>query len=170
MYGDIVLTCVVEYLYVRSVRLKVEHININNLPENIRSGEELLTIDVFIKEFNAVKGHSGEACMILFDGYCHNELFNGDILHGGVDTQKQESGSNIRTLSARYILQGKDYEGKECRLFIENNGAAKGGTFTTTPKILTDSEALKFLEKADLIGSIRDTSEEGHILIHIKMK
>ncbi|SHI13960.1 Protein of unknown function [Butyrivibrio fibrisolvens DSM 3071] len=141
-----------------------------NLLENAQSGTEILTIDVILTEFNEVKGHSGDACMILFNGYCHCDIFNGDILNGGVDTQKQDVGSDFRSLSARYILQGKDFEGKDCRIFIENNGVNKGGDFVTTPKILTDSEALKVLENMELVGSIGGTDEEGHIQIHIKVK
>lgn len=143
---------------------------ITNLKECLDQGTEILTIDVLLKEFNEVKGHKGEALMILFDGYCHSEIFDGVILNGGVDTQKQDAGSNLRTLSARYILQGKDFEGKECRIFIENNGTSDGGRFTTAPKILTDSEALKELEDTDLVGSISSTDEEGHIQIHICVK
>ncbi|MCR4636768.1 MAG: DUF3237 family protein [Butyrivibrio sp.] len=143
---------------------------LTNLNDCLVSGTEILTIDVLLKEFNEVKGHKGEALMILFDGYCHSEIFDGVILNGGVDTQRQDAGSNLRTLSARYILQGKDFEGKECRIFIENNGTSDGGRFTTTPKILTDSEALKELEDTDLVGSISGTDEEGHIQIHICVK
>ena len=143
---------------------------LKNINECLVSGTEILTIDVLLKEFNEVKGHKGEALMILFDGYCHSEIFDGVILNGGVDTQKQDAGSNLRTLSARYILQGKDFEGKECRIFIENNGMSDGDRFTTTPKILTDSEALKELEDTDLVGSISSTDEEGHIQIHICVK
>lgn len=143
---------------------------IKNIKECLSSGTEILTIDVLLKEFNEVKGHKGEALMILFGGYCHSEIFDGVILNGGVDTQRQDEGSNIRTLSARYILQGKDFEGNECRIFIENNGTSEGGNFSTTPKILTDSEALKDLEETDLVGSISSTNEEGHIQIHICVK
>ena len=143
---------------------------ITNLKECLDQGAEILTIDVLLKEFNEVKGHNGEALMILFDGYCHSDIFDGDILNGGVDTQKQDAGNNLRTLSARYILQGKDFEGKECRIFIENNGMSDGGRFATTPKILTDSEALKELEDTELVGSISSTDEEGHIQIHICVK
>ena len=143
---------------------------LKNINECLVSGTEILTIDVLLKEFNEVKGHKGEALMILFDGYCHSEIFDGVILNGGVDTQRQDAGSNLRTLSARYILQGKDFEGKECRIFIENNGMSDGDRFTTTPKILTDSEALKELENTELVGSISGTDEEGHIQIHICVK
>ena len=141
-----------------------------DLTDILKPGNDVLTIDVILTEFNEVKGHNGNACMILFNGYCHCDIFNGDILNGGVDTQKQDAGSIIRTLSARYILQGKDFEGNDCRIFIENNGVSEGGNFTTTPKILTDSEALKILEDMDLVGSIGGTDEEGHIQIHIRKK
>ena len=116
---------------------------------------EIMAIDVILDECLEVEGQGGKACMILFHGTCDCGLFHGRILPGGADTQKEKSGE-LRTLSARYILEGTDAEGNACRIFIENNGAVqKDGQITTKPLIYTDSKALAWLEQADLTGHVQ---------------
>lgn len=88
---------------------------------------------------------------VLFDGYARGDYFNGTIMPGAVDTQECfPDGSG--TLSARYILKGTDFEGKECSVFIEN--AAALGSVDTSPVIVTDSDALSWLNHADLTGKM----------------
>ncbi|WP_026496528.1 DUF3237 family protein [Butyrivibrio sp. WCD3002] len=129
------------------------------------AGTEVLTINVRITGVNEVKGHTGTARMILFDGTVDCDNFKGKILPGGVDTQK-ELGDEPTLLSARYILEGTDKEGNPSHIFIENNGQFReGGENTTTPKVITDSQALAFLETADLYGTIEGI--EGGVRIHI---
>ena len=50
-------------------------------------------------------------------------------------------------MSARYMLEGKDFEGNGCKVFIENSGSTLSDL---TPKIVTDSEALRFLQEQEL--------------------
>ncbi|MCR5545130.1 MAG: DUF3237 family protein [Lachnospiraceae bacterium] len=119
-------------------------------------------IDVDLDEIYEVKGETGSACMILFHGSAKGECFNGKILPGGVDTQKQPKGEE-KILSARYILEGKDENGDECRVFVENNSIP--GTKQTKPMIYTDSKVLKWLETADLCGEIG--SKKGGVIISI---
>ena len=127
--------------------------------------KEVLTVNVDIKEEYEVKGQSGSAKMILFEGYIDCDVFKGKIMPGGVDTQRQKPGENV-TLSARYIVEGTDNEGKECKLFIENNGEIlEDGTIVTKPVIYTDSEALSYIEKAELTGTV-EASQLG-VIIHI---
>ena len=76
-----------------------------------------------------------------------------DRFTGGVDTQKQ-FGDGVRTLSARYILEGEDYTGKHCHIFIENNGSFQDGTIKIKPMIFTDSKALSWMMTADMIGTV----------------
>ena len=65
------------------------------------------------------------------------------------------------------ILKGRDYTGKECQVFIENNGVVDTEEqLQTKPIIYTDSEALKWLEKENLIGYVCGESE-SHIRISI---
>ena len=127
--------------------------------------KKILTIKVILEKTLEVAGSESTARMILFSGECRSDIFHGKILEGGVDTQqidKEENG----VLSARYILEGRDGRGKRCRLFIENNGEViRGEIQKTRPRIITDSENLKWLEHASLYGTI--TSEDGFVLIHI---
>ena len=120
----------------------------------------VLQIEVDIDQSYNVRGSNGSATMILFHGKSNCENFKGEILPGGVDTQK-EIGGNARTLSARYCLEGTDKTGTMCHIFIENNG----NMGKTTPTILTDSAALKFLETAKLSGTIG--MRAGGVLISI---
>lgn len=128
--------------------------------------QEILTIQVNITETFVVKGKTAEASMITFEGYCDCENFKGKILPGGVDSQK-ECYPNAKRLSARYMMEGTDKEGKACRIFIENNGEVnkKGIVETTVPQIITDSECLSWMEQVQLIGTI--TPREAGITIHI---
>lgn len=78
---------------------------------------------------------------------------------GGVDTQIIGKNGGPHTLSARYMLQGTDNAGHSCKIYIENNGnidkTLKTALFRTSPKMITDSKALSFLNREALIG-------EGH--------
>ena len=129
--------------------------------------KEILTVNVKLTKFDEVKGQSGEALMIHFDGDATGEYFNGIILPGGVDTQREMKDS-ARVLSARYILEGKDFKGNACKIFVENNGSFdENGNIVTNPTILTDSIDLAFLETADITGTISDIP--GGVQIHLWM-
>ena len=126
-------------------------------------GKLVLSIEVDIDESYSVTGGNGNVTMIRFHGKSECENFKGEVLPGGVDTQK-EIGGNARTLSARYILEGTDYKGNKCHIFIENNGTVEPGKeMRTKPIILTDSTHLKWMETADLYGTV--TGRAGGVLI-----
>ncbi len=126
--------------------------------------KEVITVFVRVEQAFSVKGEAGSATMLLFSGYAEGENFKGKILPGAVDCQK--AGADGFTLSARYILEGEDCEGKSCRIFIENNGTAdETGTIHTKPHVYTDSGCLKWLETASLTGHISE--QEGMLAIHI---
>ena len=126
--------------------------------------KEVLKIDVDLKETEVVRGSTKEAVMITFDGVCNCEEFQGKILPGGCDTQKNVKQGET-SISARYMLEGVDKKGKKCRLFIENNGECEKGKYITytKPSIITDSKALRWLEETELIGKI-DAKENGVII------
>lgn len=130
--------------------------------------KEVLTIQVTTHEVEAVANSEREARMVFFGGYAACPSFHGEILSGGVDTQLREGA--IVTLSARYLLSGCDATGAPCRIFIENNGilapAAPDTPVTTTPRIITDSSALRFLETAALTGTVVPAGET-QVTIHI---
>lgn len=127
--------------------------------------KEVLTIHVQVTKAQEVRGTTGEALMLHFCGHCHSDLFQGEIIPGGIDTQKEWYGEQ-RTLSARYILEGVDFTGEACNIFIENNASLdRSGNIVTTPKVLTNSDALSFLERVELMGTIEGV--EGGVCIHI---
>lgn len=99
---------------------------------------------------------------VPFSGEAKSEYFQGKVLDGGVDTQvyNKDGGS----LSARYVLEGTDCAGKPCKIFIENNG--KFGEEYTHPRIVTDSDTLKFLNNnANLKGKLDGSN--GQLTIRI---
>ncbi len=113
----------------------------------------LLEIDVKITGFNSVESKRGKINMIEFDASCDCELFKGKTVTKGCDTQTIFNSGNMR-LSARYMLEGVDCNGLPCRVFIENNGVSLD---LCEPKIVTNSEALSFLEVATLRAVVEPT-------------
>lgn len=129
--------------------------------------EVYLEIDVILDAVYEV-GTSGKAAMVLFHGECKGPLFCGRILPGAVDTQLAGRDGSV-SLSARYIIEGKDCSGAAARLFIQNEGIQRNGEeLITTPVILTDSTELAWLERTACEGRI-DSIGNG-IRITIKKK
>lgn len=127
---------------------------------------EILRIYINITETNELISENVTVRMILFDGFCTGEFFNGVIMAGGADTQLIKP-DNIVTLSARYMLKGTDRKNNPCHIFIENNAEAENGVTYTKPVIFTDSKDLKWLEHKELEGRIEN--EEGKLVIIIKI-
>lgn len=126
---------------------------------------EIMRIKVFLTGSTTVEGHAQRVVMLPFNGECTSPLFTGIILPGGVDTQRIEKDGRC-TLSARYALSGTDSAGKPCQLFIENVAvAAPGAEMLTHPTIRTDSDALRWLETADLTGRIEHFPDHIEIVI-----
>ena len=126
---------------------------------------EILRIRVRLKGEHIIKGHTQRVVMLPFEGECEGNYFTGRILPGGVDTQRIDPDGRC-VLSARYALEGTDFEGNPCRLFIENVGVSlPQEKMVTSPSIRTDSKALRFLETADLTGSIEVLDDHIRIII-----
>lgn len=95
-------------------------------------------------QISKLKGPAGEVLMITFSGTVEGELFNGRVLPGGVDTQIVDQ-NGVRHMSARYMLEGVDKNGEQCRIYVDNNGWFMGEMvmpFKTIPTFFTDSKAL----------------------------
>lgn len=125
---------------------------------------KILDIHVQIDEYLEVTGHTASAGMLPFHGHATSPYFNGIICSGAVDTQIKKNGQE-KHLSARYMLKGTDLTGTECHIFIENEGTLTEGEIITTPKIITDSKNLSFLETASLQGRV--ISKDNGVLIEI---
>ena len=114
---------------------------------------EVLRILISPTGSNQVSSGKGFFNMVLFEGECDCENFKGKVLPGGVDTQHYYAEGKGR-ISARYMLEGVDKEGNPCKIFIQNDGEHDNGFLPTTPKVYTHSEALRWLEDADLVGHL----------------
>ncbi len=121
--------------------------------------KEVLTIKINISGAQSVTADTLSVTMIPFSGSVDCDNFKGEVLPTGVDTQIGRSA--VRTLSARYMLKGKDLAGQDCSVFIENNGDMREPY--THPFIVTDSKALSYLNGAALLGQL-DFSTGGLII------
>ena len=108
-----------------------------------------LIMEVYVElEPGKVVELTGPNCkvkMLPFVGTVKGEIFNGVVAPGGVDTQVTNA-VGVRNMSARYMLLGKDSAGKDCRIYVDNEGWFTNGEqpkpFPAVPTFLTDSEAL----------------------------
>lgn len=125
--------------------------------------KKILEIDVKITDYYSVKGSVGQVNMILFSCSATGDFFNGKILGTGTDTQKITAQGEF-SLSARYMLEGTDFTGTPCKLFIENNGSEEKGF---KPRVITDSAALAEWETAELKAEI--SPSEGGVTIVVFM-
>lgn len=119
--------------------------------------ELIMTVHVILaKDIYSVKGKEMDICMLPFTGSVEGKYFNGKIIGEGVDTQKIDHNGTAR-LSARYMMEGTDFNGNKCRVFVENNGESLDKCI---PMIVTDSEDLQFLSKANL-SAVVVPNEQG---------
>ena len=108
-------------------------------------------------------GEIGTVRMIPFKGTVRGSIFNGIVEPCGVDTQITNQ-NEVRHMSARYMLTGRDNVGQECHIYVENNGwftdGARPVPFRTVPTFITDSEALTpYLHRNRFVGEgMRDES------------
>ena len=111
--------------------------------------EQLLEIHVICHEAIAVKGGKKDIVMVPFSGEAAGSGFSGKVVGTGVDTQTIVNGKV--TLSARYMLEGRDAEGNPCRIYIENQGNGETGLH---PVIVTDSPLLREWEESGLFSTV----------------
>ncbi len=106
----------------------------------------------------------GIVSMVPFSGKVYGELFSGIVEPWGVDTQITNH-INIRTLSARYMLSGKDREGNDCHIYVENKAWQKADEFSRTfdslPLFYTDSPVLADYLHRDRFVVIGTVQEDG---------
>lgn len=122
--------------------------------------ELIVTINVSTYETTMLEGQNSRVVMIPFSGKAEGDYFTGKTIENGIDTQI--TSSDGFSLSARYMLEGTDRSGKNCRLFIENNGTSLDNC---VPRIYTDSKELAFLENAKLKAAVECV--EGGVVVRI---
>lgn len=121
----------------------------------------LLEIRVACHAPISVRGETKDIVMIPFDGVASGPSFTGRTLGPGVDTQTVSKDGEA-FLSARYMLEGADKEGRPCRIFIENQGRWGGGF---RPRIVTDSPLLRAWEALPLRATVE--SVPGGVTVRI---
>lgn len=124
--------------------------------------ELIVTIQVKTYDAQVLEGKQTKVVMIPFSGEASGDYFTGKTVANGVDTQIITA--DRFSLSARYMLEGVDRGGKNCRLFIENNGTSFDNCI---PRICTDSEELAFLENAPLRAEV--ICMENGVIVKIYM-
>ena len=98
----------------------------------------------------------GKVKLIPFGGTVDCDLFKGIVEPCGVDTQVTNQ-NEVRHMSARYVLTGKDADGQDCHIYVENNAwftdGAQPKPFRTVPTFITDSKRLApYLHRNQFIG------------------
>lgn len=126
--------------------------------------EPILAIRVKCGEAYGVTGHKRDILMIPFEGTADGGSFSGHTIGVCVDTQQISKGGDA-FLSARYMLEGEDYAGNPCRIFIENQGNDGAGY---KPLLVTDSPVLSAWEDAPLRSTIEPA--DGGVMIKIYME
>ncbi|MDE7245921.1 MAG: DUF3237 domain-containing protein [Oscillospiraceae bacterium] len=117
----------------------------------------------------SLTGEIGTVTMIPFKGTVTGPIFSGIIEPCGVDTQITNQ-NEVRHMSARYMLTGRDMDGRSCHIYVENNGwftnGARQKPFKTVPTFITDSPALApLLHRNQFVGE--GLSDENGLCIRI---
>ena len=113
-----------------------------------------------------LQGENSEVLMVPFKGSVDCDLFHGIVEPCGVDTQIVNA-AHVRHMSARYMLTGKDAEGQDAHIYVENNGwfddLTKTMPFHTIPTFYTDSKCLApYLHRNQFVG---EGSDDGSGLV-----
>ena len=138
--------------------------------EYMENLELIMTIHVKTEEAITLQSNIGDSVvMIPFTGHATGSLFQGEIQKGGVDTQIISQDRKKHSLSARYMIVGKDYVGQDCTIYIENNGNIYEPNnkylFRTYPQIITSSPTLKYIESEILVAE--GTADVNGVIINI---
>ena len=130
------------------------------------STKPILTIHVTIDPTNMphLEMPDGQVTMIPFSGEAEGPLFSGKVMPGATDVQITDP-AGVRHMCAQYMLEGTDYEGQPCHVFIENHGYFQRGCdpkpFEACPVIRTDSKALRLYFQANRFRAEGHAAEYG---------
>ncbi len=126
---------------------------IASLRQFLRDKNEILTFRIILTTTENSTQNGKNIADVHFTGYCESKLFTGCILPGAVDHQIYD-GDKLESMEARYTFEGLDSEGKKTCLSVVN----KWGGNDWTPSISTDSEALKWLNDAELTAVLEHSA------------
>ena len=149
--------------------------NVSYFGDNIRKNRDkhIMSFIIEIEEgtVSDMKGPYGGVTFIPFTGYVESDLFTGKILPGAADIQV-ENPAGCRNMCAKYMFKGTDFKGKDCFLFVENNGwfspadDVRKPFISAYPRFITDSAALgPYLSQARFRSEVH--GREGGVEIRI---
>lgn len=128
--------------------------------------KEIMDIIIDIQNETQVRDGNIVIKMIAFTGVSHSKYFNGTIMPGGIDRQIIQADGQVN-LSARYVMEGIDGSGQECRIYIDNIGTIdENGIIVTEPVIYTDSKYLKEVFSGKLSGKVAFEEDALHVRIY----
>ena len=118
-------------------------------------------------EMSVLETKKGVAAIVPFSATVESELFTGKTLPGAVDVQTIDE-TGARHMCAKYMFEGVDRAGTECRLFVENTGdfptSDLPNPFHTAPVFLTDSDELDAYFTGKKFRTEGNASEEGLVI------
>lgn len=117
----------------------------DSMKEFILGRKEILSIRVIITHNEMTNEGDKKIHKLYFNGFCENENFIGTVLPGACDTQCAEPGQPVQ-FNAVYTLEGLDRRSRKCHISVVNRNVGD----EWKPTVQTDSEALSFLNRADL--------------------
>ncbi|MDO5423157.1 MAG: DUF3237 family protein [Eubacteriales bacterium] len=137
----------------------------------------IMTFQIFTDDAQVsnMEGPYGAVTFIPFTGKVESELFTGEILPGAVDVQV-ENVAGSRHMCAKYMFRGKDSEGTECYLFVENNGYftkanREDAYLHACPRFITDSRVLgEYLCRGQFRSEVQGRKGGVEIRIYDVMK
>lgn len=127
---------------------------------------ELFSIKVSKTKLETVDGSTCRVEMQYFDGNVSGKFFNGTVYKNSSNVRKIYKDGRT-TSCARYMIKGKDDTGKDCKIFIQDDGVEKDGVTVTKPLILTNSSSLSWIEKADIQGTVETDTNGDTVVTYI---
>lgn len=123
--------------------------------------EEILTIEVLIT--HCEERGAGEQWKndVYFTGYCDTKYFRGAITPEGCDAQEYCAETGVK-MRAEYTLKGLDISGESCSVHIVNQRVGA----EWKPTVQTDSEALAWMNDADLTAVLEGGGRELKVRIY----
>ena len=145
----------VDFIWNRGNTKPVPRPTIVRPDETKNYNKELFTFTISIGASDEVNDGKGDAAsMIHFSASSDCAAFKGETQVGYADTDtRMKFPDQVQSLSARYILVGKDSKGNDCKIFVENNGIDDNG-MVTEPVIITDNPEWEWIESAPLHGTV----------------
>lgn len=135
---------------------------IASLRQFVANKREILSFRIIITHSEELPEQEKKIVKVYFSGYCESKLFKGTIIPEGVDSQVYEKDS-LKSMTAEYSFVGIDSEGKQCSLHVINRWGEKDWK----PVIKTDSDALKWLNGADLTAVLEHGAEGPTVRIFV---